>query len=360
MLLTFRWYAESDPVGLDRIRQIPGLRGIAAALYDLKPGEAWPEWRVAALREKIEEAGLEWRVVESIPVHEEIKYGGAERDARIEAWIESLRAVSKILGPASKTGGSEEPVVITYNFMPVFDWTRSNLGKPLGDGSKALAYDEEVVSRMDPLEGDLELPGWLAHYSRSDLFRLLHQWREIGNEELWANLAYFLRAVVPVAEECGLRLAIHPDDPPWPIFGIPRIITDAEALRRLVGVVDSEANALCLCAGSLGVLPGNDLVAMAREFASKTAFAHLRNVLLTGPRSFQESAHWSGAGSLDLPAIVEALLEAGYRGPYRPDHGRMIWGEEGRPGYGLYDRALGSQYLLGLVEANRRSIEKGR
>jgi mannonate dehydratase len=357
MQLTFRWYGDSDPVGLDRIRQIPGLRGIVGALYDLRPGEPWTDWRLAAERAKIEEAGLEWRVVESIPVHEEIKYGGSERDLRIEAWVGSLRAVARVLGPASRGSGSTEPVVITYNFMPVFDWTRSNLGKVLSDGSKALAYDEEVIEKMDPLEGELELPGWLAHYSRSDLFRLLHRWREIGSEELWSNLAYFLRAVVPVAQECGLRLAIHPDDPPWPIFGIPRIVTDAAAVRRLLGIVDSPANSLCFCAGSFGVLAGNDLAAMAGEFAPRTAFVHLRNVRITGPRSFEESAHWSGAGSLDLPGIVRTLVLSGYSGPFRPDHGRMIWGEAGRPGYGLHDRALGSQYLLGLIEATRRSLE---
>ncbi len=355
MVLTFRWYGDSDPVGLERIRQIPGLRGIVAALYDQRPGEAWPAYRVAQLRAKIEAAGLDWRVVESIPVHEEIKYGGPERDARIEAWIESARAVAEALGPPSQSG-SEEPLVITYNFMPVFDWTRSDLGKLLPDGSKALAYDEEVVARMDPLEGELELPGWIAHYSRSELFRLLHRWREIGQQELWANFAYFLKAVVPVVEELGMRLALHPDDPPWPIFGIPRIIVDSEAVRRLLSIVDSPANAICLCSGSFGVLAGNDLVAMAREFASRIAFVHLRNVKVTGPRSFQESAHWAAAGSLDLPGIVRALLESGYTGPFRPDHGRMIWGEEGRPGYGLHDRALGSQYLLGLVDATRLSM----
>jgi mannonate dehydratase len=355
MVLTFRWYAEADPVSLDRIRQIPGLRGIVAALYDLRPGEAWPVYRVADLRSKIEAAGLDWRVIESIPVHEEIKYGGQERDARIEAWIESARSVAEVLGPRSPSG-SEEPIVITYNFMPVFDWTRSDLHKLLPDGSKALAYDEEVVARMDPLEGDLELPGWLAHYSRSELFRLLHRWREIGAEELWSNFAYFLKAVVPVVEELGMRLALHPDDPPWPIFGIPRIIVDAAAVRRLLAVADSPANSICLCSGSLGVLPGNDLVAMAKEFSERIAFVHLRNVKVTGPRSFQESAHWAAAGSLDLPGIVRALLGQGYSGPFRPDHGRMIWGEEGRPGYGLHDRALGSQYLLGLVDATRLSM----
>jgi mannonate dehydratase len=204
---------------------------------------------------------------------------------------------------------------------------------------------------MDPLEGELELPGWLARYTHPELERLMARYREIGGEELWSNLAYFLAAVVPEARTAGIRLAIHPDDPPWSIFGLPRIVTDAAALRRLAAIEPDPANGVCFCTGSLGVLAENDLPAMAREFAHRISFAHLRNVRRTGPRSFEESAHWAAAGSLDLPAIVRALVESGYAGPARPDHGRMIWGEEGRPGYGLYDRALGSQYLLGLIDA---------
>jgi mannonate dehydratase len=340
MYLTFRWYGRSDPVTLSQIRQIPGVKGIVAALYDYKPGETWPLQQVLSLKKEIASAGLDFSVVESVPVHEEIKLGGPERDYYIESWIESLKAVGEAGIP-----------VLTYNFMPVFDWTRSDLGRLLPDGSRALAYDESIVERMDPLEGDLELPGWLAHYSRADLARLMARYREIGSEQLWSNLSYFLEAVVPQAEKAGVRLAIHPDDPPWPVFGIPRIVVDSAALRRLTGIVRSPANGICLCSGSFGVLSGNDIPTMVREFAPNIAFAHIRNVRITGPRSFEESAHWSGSGSLDIGAIVRAYAEIGFRGPVRPDHGRMIWGEEGRPGYGLYDRALGSQYLLGLMEA---------
>jgi mannonate dehydratase len=358
MQLTFRWYGPKDPVGLGQIRQIPGMRGIVAALYDFSPGEAWREAPFLALREMIEEAGLEFRVVESIPVHEEIKFGGPERDARIEAWVESLRLVGRVLGPPSRATGSSAPPVVTYNFMPVFDWTRSELSRLLPDGSRALAYDEEAISRMDPLEGELELPGWIAHYSRAELSRLLRHYRGVEAEAMWENLAYFLRAVVPEAEAAGVRLALHPDDPPWPVFGIPRIIVDAVSIRRLLAIVDSPANSICLCAGSFGVLPENDIPAMVREFAHRTAFAHLRNVRITGPRSFEESAHWEGAGSLPVAAIVRAYVESGWDGPLRPDHGRMIWGEEGRPGYGLHDRALGAQYLLGLFEGMEAGLAR--
>ncbi|HTX73479.1 MAG TPA: mannonate dehydratase [Rectinemataceae bacterium] len=341
MYLTFRWYGRQDPVRLAQIRQIPGVRGIVAALYDYKPGEAWPVAEVASLKREIVSAGLDFSVVESIPIHEEIKMGGPDRDYYIESWISSLRAV----------GAAGIPVV-TYNFMPVFDWTRSDLGRVLPDGSRALAYDEAAIERMDPLEGELELPGWLAHYSRADLARLMARYREIGAEQLWSNLSYFLEAVVPVAQSEGVRLAIHPDDPPWPVFGLPRIVVDSASLRRLISVVRSPANGICLCSGSFGVLAGNDIPSMVREFADNISFAHIRNVLITGPRSFRESAHWTAAGSLDIRAIVQAYAEIGFEGPVRPDHGRMIWGEEGRPGYGLYDRALGSQYILGLMDAS--------
>jgi len=350
MKLTFRWFDESDPVPLRYIRQIPGMRGIVSALYDLPPGTIWPAAAVRSLRDRIESAGLEFRVVESIPVPEAVKLGGAGRDEGTAAWIASLRAVAEALRPRSLATGSEDPVVVTYNFMPVFDWTRSELARVLPDGSTALAYDAETVARMDPLDGELELPGWLASYSRDQLRALLEAYRRTPPENVYANLVSFLRDVAPEAERLGVKLALHPDDPPWPIFGIPRVMTGAAPLRRLFADVPSEANGLCLCAGSFGADPANDIPAMAREFAGRINFAHLRNVAMTGPGSFSETAHYTGSGSLDMAAIVEALVDSGYQGPARPDHGRMIWDEQGKPGYGLYDRALGATYLLGLME----------
>lgn len=348
--MTFRWYAQRDSIPLSYIRQIPGMRGIVAALYDPPPGRAWGVPALASLRGRAEEAGLEFRVVESIPVSESIKLGDGNRDRDVDAWIRSLEAVAAALGPPSKPTGSESQPVVTYNFMPVFDWTRSNLAKLLPDGSTALAYDAEEVSRMDPLEGDLDLPGWLARYSREDIYKLLIAYRETPPETVYANLVSFLRDVCPEAERLGVRLAIHPDDPPWPIFGIPRVMTGASALRRLFSDVPSPANGLCLCTGSFGADPANDLPAMAAEFAGRVAFAHLRNVRITGMNSFEECAHWKGAGSIDLPAVVKALADGGFDGPVRPDHGRMVWDETGKPGYGMYDRAMGATYLLGLMD----------
>lgn len=339
MFLTFRWFADDDPVPLGHIRQIPGMRGIVSALYDLAPGVPWPAERVAALRDRIRANGLELSVIESIPVHESIKLGEDGRDEAIDAFIASLKAVGKAGVP-----------VVCYNFMPVFDWMRSSLASGNPDGSTSLSYDAALVEKMDPLSGELSLPGWLAGHKKDELARLLEIYRSMDAETLWKNLAYFLGAVVPEAERCGVRLAIHPDDPPWPIFGIPRIIINAQAIRRLLALENSKANGLCLCAGSFGADPGNDIPAMAAEFAHRIAFAHLRNVKITGERCFRECAHWSGDGSLDMGAIVSALIQGGFSGPVRPDHGRMIWGETGKPGYGLYDRALGAQYILGLME----------
>lgn len=203
---------------------------------------------------------------------------------------------------------------------------------------------------MDPLTSDLSLPGWDESYTKEELKNLILRYRDVGEEELWRNLAAFLHKVIPAAEESGIKMAIHPDDPPWSIFGLPRIITCAENLRRFLDIEKSEANGLTFCTGSLGASADNDLVKMAAEFAPRIHFAHLRNVLRTGYRQFEEVAHPTECGSLDMKGIVSALVGNGFDGYVRPDHGRMIWGERGRYGYGLYDRALGAAYLNGLFE----------
>jgi len=350
MRLSFRWFDSTDTIPLRYIRQIPGMTGIVSALYDLAPGEIWPIDLLAAMRRRIEDANLEFRIIESIPIHEDIKLGGSRRDERVDAWIRSLESVAAALGPRSGPTGSDEPVVVTYNFMPVFDWTRSDLASVLPDGSTALAYDAATVARMDPLNGELELPGWLASYTHDELAGLLEAYRGTPSETVYGNLVSFLRDVAPEAQRLGIRLALHPDDPPWPLFGIPRVMTSAATVRRLFADVPNPASGLCLCAGSFGADPANDIPAMATEFADRIHFAHLRNVRITGPGSFTETAHYTGAGNLDMAAIVDALVAAGYTGPVRPDHGRMIWDEKVKPGYGLYDRALGATYVLGLIE----------
>lgn len=345
MHMTFRWYGPHDAVRLEYIRQIPGVRGIVSAVYDVPVGDAWPEANIAQLGEQIANAGLELAVVESIPVHEDIKLGARERDRYIDAYCESV----------ARVGAAGVPVVC-YNFMPIFDWTRTDLAFPLPDGSTTLTYDQQALSRIDLSQGTGELPGWSTAYDAPSLQQLLAQWSAVRAEQLWEHLAYFLERVIPVATASGVKMGMHPDDPPWSIFGLPRIITDAAALRRLLSLVDAPANGLTFCTGSLGSGAANDLPAMVHEFAGRQRinFIHCRNVKRTGPLSFNEVAHPSAFGDVDMRAVLAALSDNGYSGPMRPDHGRMIWGEEGRPGYGLYDRALGAMYLQGLWEGLNR------
>ena len=236
--------------------------------------------------------------------------------------------------------------------MPVFDWTRTQLDKPLADGSTALVYYKDQLEKMDPLTGELSLPGWDASYKKEDLRALFEAYGRLNEEDLWENLRYFLEAVIPVAEESGVNMAIHPDDPPWNIFGLPRIITCEANLDRFLKLVDSPANGLTLCTGSLGCAASNDIYRMIDKYAAqgRIHFMHVRNVKILPDGGFEESAHFSACGSLDIVRILDILPRRRFNGYLRPDHGRMIWGETGRPGYGLYDRALGASYINGIWE----------
>ena len=340
MKMTFRWYGDNDPVTLEKIRQIPKMTGIVSAVYDVAPGGVWSEESIAALKKKAQDNGLEFEVVESVPVPEDIKLGNEKAPALIANYCENVRRL-----------GAAGVKCICYNFMPVFDWLRSELEHKQADGANALAYDEATVLSMNPLESELSLPGWDESYTKEGLKALLEQYKEISEEQLWKNLETFLQAVIPVAEECGVKMAIHPDDPPWGLFGLPRIITNEQNLERFLKLVDSPANGLTFCTGSLGASKDNDLPKMAKKFASRIHFAHLRNIFHTGDRCFEEVGHPTECGSLDMYGIVKNLLAGGFDGYVRPDHGRMIWGETGRYGYGLFDRALGAAYLNGLFEA---------
>lgn len=348
MYMTFRWYGDDDKITLDNIRQIPGVEGIVSAIYDIPVGEVWPLSKILDMKNKIESKGLNFKVIESVPVHEDIKMGLETRDKYIDNYCETLRNLSK--------AGIE---VVCYNFMPVFDWTRSNLDYELKDGSNVLIYDDNTVKKMNPLKGDLSLPGWDSSYTKKELTTLLKQYQSITEQDLWNNLEYFLKRVIKVADEVHIKMAIHPDDPPWSIFGLPRIITNKENLDRLINLVDSPNNGITLCSGSLGANPSNNIPDLIRYFGEKGRihFAHVRNIKITGEKCFQESSHRSCDGSLDMYEIMKAYYDIGFDGPVRPDHGRMIWGENGRPGYGLYDRALGAVYINGLLEAiNKQCI----
>jgi mannonate dehydratase len=347
MKMSFRWYGPDDPVTLQNIRQIPGMQAIVTAVYDVPVGEVWSRESIAALKKATEDAGLAFEVIESIPVHEDIKLGKATRDRLIENYCENIRRVAE--------AGIK---CVCYNFMPVFDWTRTDLFHRLPDGSTTLIYDERQVAAVNPLlsDSDLTLPGWDASYTRDQLKAVVAEYQSLTEEDLWDNLTYFLQRVIPVAAACGVNMAIHPDDPCWSIFGLPRIITDEQNLDRLLAAVDDPHNGLTLCTGSLGCSAKNDVPHLAAKYAAmgRIHFAHLRNVALTDT-GFEERGHLSSGGSLDMEAIVRALVENGFDGYVRPDHGRMIWGETGRAGYGLYDRALGAAYLNGLFEAVEKS-----
>ena len=344
MKMTFRWYGKDDPVTLEKIRQIPGMKGIVSAIYDIPVGEAWSYERIMELKKEVEDAGLELSVIESVPVHEDIKIGGGERDRYIENYCTTLRNLAK--------AGVD---CVCYNFMPVFDWTRSDLAYTLSDGSNALIYDEETVLKMNPLSGDLSLPGWDSSYTKDGMKALLEQYQSVTEEDLWNNLKYFLDRVIKVAEEVKVKMAIHPDDPPWGIFGLPRIITNKENIKKFFKLYDSKYNGITLCSGSLGADSENDITDMVYEFGDRIHFAHMRNIKITGKHCFEESAHKSEYGSLDMVKIMKAYHDIGFEGYMRPDHGRMIWGEVGRPGYGLFDRALGAVYLNGIWETLEKS-----
>lgn len=340
MKMSFRWYGDSDPVPLAHIRQIPGLTDIVSAVYDVPVGEIWPLDNIRALKAKIEAAGLRFEVVESVPVHEDIKLGRPTRDRYIANFAQTLRHL-----------GQCGIRVVAYNFMPVFDWTRTTLAKQLEDGSSTLAFDARQAEALDPAQG-IQLPGWDSSYAPQQLQQLLAAYRGITEEQLREHLAHFLQQVVPAAQEAGVKLALHPDDPPRPIFGLPRIVKNRDDIARILAMEDAPENGLTLCSGSLGAGPENNVEALVREFGARGRihFAHLRNVKVSPEGDFEETAHLSSCGSLDMAAIVQSYHDVGFRGHFRSDHGRMIWGEQGKPGYGLYDRALGAVYLNGLWE----------
>ena len=356
MKMTFRWYgSKADPIPLRYIRQIPGMTGLMG-LLDKPAGDVWEEDEIRALVHEVHEAGLELEVIESVNVHEDIKLGLPSRDAYIENYRTTIRRLAR-----------HGVKVIVYNFMPVFDWLRTDLARLIPeDGSNSLYFDEKDLGEMGPLEivrrtadgsNGFTLPGWEPE-RLSQLEETLRGYEGMTDDRLRENFRYFLDGVIPVCEEAGVRMACHPDDPAWPIFGLPRIAHSQADFDQIVALRDSPANTLCLCTGSLGSDPANDVPAMIRHFGqmNRIGAMHVRNVKHLGYHHFREAAHLSSEGDLDLYAIMKAVHDCCPDTYIRPDHGRMIWDEQGRPGYGLYDRALGAAYLNGLWEA----IEKGR
>ena len=341
MKMTFRWYGESDCIPLSYIRQIPNMSGVVTAVYDVPVGEVWPCDKIARLKELCEQADLEMEVIESVPVHEDIKLGKPSRDRLIANYAETIRNLGKF--------GVK---CICYNFMPVFDWFRTDLHYVQKNGAVCLAYKEADFQKLD--KHDLRLPGWDESYTPEELGGLLKEYENISHEQLFENLVYFLNGIMPACDETGINMAIHPDDPPWDIFGLPRIVTGAESYEKMINAVPNIHNGFTFCTGSLGAGRFNDLPKMAEKYAKRIYFAHLRQLKFVNETDFYENGHQTKDGNVDIYAIVKALEENGFTGYVRPDHGRNIWGEEGKPGYGLYDRALGAAYLSGLFEAVRK------
>jgi len=342
MKMSFRWYGETDPVKIEYIGQVPNMRYIVSAVYDTPVGEVWSEDSIAHIKAVIEKAGLKLEVIESVPVHEDIKLGKPTRDKLIANYCENIVRLGK--------AGVK---VICYNFMPVFDWVRTQLDKVNEDGSTTLVYYAEQLNGKNPLNDDMSLPGWDSSYAKEAIRGIFDDYAKLTKEDIWKNLEYFLKRIIPVAEKSNVKMAIHPDDPPWDIFGLPRLITCEKNLDRFLKIIDSRYNGLAFCTGSLGCAETNDVPRLVDKYAKagRIHFIHIRNIKLLGDKSFEETAHYSLCGSLDIVEICKALHRNKFDGYIRPDHGRMIWGETGKPGYGLYDRALGAMYITGIWEA---------
>lgn len=346
--MTFRWYGRNnDTVHLEQVKQIPGVKGIVWALHEKPVGAVWKRDEIRSEIDYIQSFGFHSEVVESVNVHEAIKLGNKERDMYIENYKQTIRHL-----------GEFGVKVICYNFMPIFDWTRTDLFRLLPDGSTALFYEKNKVENLGPKEliqivsssSDLTLPGWEPE-KMERIQELFQAYENMTEEHLWDNLAYFLCAILPVAEEAGIKMAIHPDDPPWSIFGLPRIMTGEKSLEKLLEISHSPSNGITFCTGSLGANPNNNMVKLAATFAGKSPFAHIRNVKIFENGDFIETSHLTADGSIDIKSVIKELSDQQYEGYVRPDHGRHIWNEQCRPGYGLYDRALGIMYLHGLWDA---------
>lgn len=388
---TWRWFGPNDPVSLDHVKQA-GATGIVSALHHLYRGEAWPLDEVLKRRDEIQAAAFPWSVVESIPVHNSIKLRSGPYRRFIDAWKDSVAAIAK--------AGVE---IICYNFMPVVDWTRTDLRWRLPTTGCALRFDaadfaaydlfmlkrkgaegdhsEERVrcsrARFDSMpearRNDLELtiiaglPGAEASYNRETIAELIAEYQGVTASDLRANLADFLREVAPVAQQNRVRLAIHPDDPPWSLFGVPRVVSTAADVRQILASCDSPANGLTFCVGSFGARADNDLVVMAREFGARIHFVHLRQVTREPDGSFHEAEHL--AGSSDMLGVIRAMLEeealrrrqgrADHEIPMRPDHGHLLADDIGKkvnPGYSLVGRLKGLAELRGAIEGLKYAI----
>jgi mannonate dehydratase len=386
MQQTWRWFGPDDPVTLENIVQA-GASGVVTSLHHIPTGEAWPLAEVHRRKAEIEAHGLTWSVVESIPLHNDLKTRSGDYLRLLHNYKESVRHV-----------GAAGIEVVCYNFMPVVDWTRTNLDYALPNASRALRfemtdfaaydvyilarqgaeqdYDPELLSRarerldaMNEAEKALleeniiaGLPGGEGSYDRDGIRAAIAEFIALGTEGMRDNLFAFLREVIPVAEEAGVRMCIHPDDPPFSLFGLPRVVSTADDARALMAEVPSVSNGLTLCAGSFGARADNDLIGMVREFGPQIHFVHLRNIKREADGSFFESEHLDGDN--DMVGLIGALLDEEQRRqaegrcdaiPMRPDHGHTLGDEIGQsgvnPGYSFGGRMKGLAELRGVIHA---------
>ncbi|MDR3281734.1 MAG: mannonate dehydratase [Endomicrobium sp.] len=350
--MTFRWYGENvDSISLKYIHQIPGVEGIVWALHDIPAGECWPINRIEEIKTQISKYNLKIDVVESVNVHEDIKLGLPSRRMYIDNYKNTLKNLAKV--------GVK---VVCYNFMPIFDWVRTDLYKAQPDGSSTLFYEKARLDNISPFKflehmsrekALFTMPGWEPE-RLSKIRELFKAYEKVKEVHLWENLKYFLNEVIPVAQENNIKMAIHPDDPPWTIFGLPRLITSRDNIRKFLGLFNNPSNGLTLCSGSLGACEKNNIPEIIHEFGNRIYFAHIRNIRRFENGDFLETSHKTSDGSLDIAEIVRAYYNIGYKYYIRPDHGRHIWDEKSKPGYGLYDRALGIMYIWGLYDAFRK------
>jgi len=346
MQMGFRWFGEgNDSITLADIKQIPGVSSIVWALHHKMPGEIWEKEEIHEVKKQVEQWGFNIDVVESVNVHDHIKIGLPTRDKYIENYIQTIRNLSEY--------GVK---VICYNFMPIFDWTRTDLFYELEDGSTAMYYEKAKIQE-DPKEmvkyilecqkEGMSFPGWEPE-RMARLEELFEAYKGVTKEKLWDNLKYFIEAIMPVCRECNIKMAIHSDDPPWDIFGIPRLFTDEAAIGRFLEMVDDPYNCLTLCSGSFSANPNNNVAEVVRKYCHRIAFAHVRNVRHFPNGDFVEVSHRDQDGDTGILDVLKAYHDCGFEGYIRPDHGRHIWNEVCRPGYGLYDRGLGIMYMLGV------------
>jgi mannonate dehydratase len=321
------------------------------ALHNTPIGDCWSIDEIINVKNYLLKFGFNNEVVESVNIHEDIKLGLTSRKKYIENYKKTIKNLSKV--------GVK---IICYNFMPVFDWTRTDLYKSLPDKSTALFYEKSKIENINPFEfldnmlkqkGLLSMPGW-EQEKLSKIKKLFKQYDGFTVDNLFENAKYFLNEIIPVCEEVNIKMAIHPDDPPWSIFGLPRLITSKENIMRYLNLVNSNCNGITLCTGSLGSSKKNNIVDIIKTFKNKIFFAHIRNIKRFDNGDFIECSHRSCDGSLDIVDIVRTFYDIDFKYYIRPDHGRHIWNEEKRiglrPGYGLYDRALGIMYILGIFD----------